>query len=72
MTPTLIATALQGETLDALCWRMLGTTEVVEQVLTLNRDLASLGSELPEGTEVILPNLTTKPTAESKIVQLWD
>ncbi|WP_034176293.1 tail protein X, partial [Burkholderia ambifaria] len=42
--------ALQGETIDALCWRVLGRTRgVVEAVLDLNRDLAQYGPILPHG-----------------------
>lgn len=70
---TLTATAKQGESLDALCWRVLGTTtKVVEQALELNRGLADLGEILPEGTVVILPAVTTSQTPENKIIQLWE
>lgn len=52
---TLIATAQQGESLDALCWRILGATAgVVEAALALNpRHVAH--RLLPEGTPIILP-----------------
>jgi phage tail protein X len=70
---TLTATAHQDEPLDALCWRVLGTTAgVVEQALELNRGLADLGENLPEGTVVILPAAVTKQTPQNKIVQLWE
>ncbi|WP_034176947.1 tail protein X, partial [Burkholderia ambifaria] len=42
--------ALQGETVDGLCWRVLGRTRgVVEAVLDLNRDLAQYGPVPPQG-----------------------
>ncbi|WP_369682507.1 tail protein X [Asticcacaulis taihuensis] len=70
---TLTAAALQDEPLDALCYRVLGTTAgVVEQALELNRGLADLGEFLPEGTVVILPAKITTETPQNKIVQLWE
>ncbi|MGV8924802.1 MAG: tail protein X [Ewingella sp.] len=63
--------ALQGETLDALCYRHYGRTAgVVEAVLAANRGLADLGNVLPHGTAVTLPDVETAPTSET--VQLWD
>ena len=69
----MIAIAQDGETLDALCWRILGRTrEVTEQALELNRDLADLGAQLPGGTEVILPDLAQAPPPRRATVKLWD
>lgn len=73
MTATFTATALQGETLDELCWRVLGQTEfVVEQALELNRDLAEQGVRLREGQAIILPVRLPDKVPEHKIIQLWD
>lgn len=66
--------ALQGETIDALCWRVLGRTrDVVETVLDLNRDLAQYGPVLPHGLLVELPDEVPQ-TAQSgaERLQLWD
>jgi phage tail protein X len=72
MAETFTATAQQGETLDALCWRVLGRTAfVVEQALELNRDLADGGAHLAEGQEIILPVLVRDAVPEHQIVQLW-
>jgi len=69
---TMTVTALQGETVDALVWRVLRAgSGVVEEVLTLNRDMAAIGAVLPEGTPVILPVLTAAATIERDIIQLW-
>lgn len=66
-----VVRAHQGETLDALCWRVLGqTAEVTEQALTLNPGLAELGPVLPQGTPVNLPSRPEPPRATP--VQLWD
>ena len=66
--------SLQGDTVDALCWRELGaTTGVVEAVYELNRDLADLGFVLPTGTVVQLPersSATATPILPTQ--QLWD
>ncbi|MDH0866444.1 tail protein X [Mitsuaria sp. GD03876] len=60
---------LQGDTVDALCWRHLGRTEgVVAQTLLLNPGLADHGPVLPVGLAVDLPipQPSTRP-----MVQLW-
>lgn len=64
--------AAQGDTLDVLCYRYLGTTAgVVEQALELNPGVAALGPILPHGTAVVLPE--NPPAAGTRqLVQLWD
>ncbi|MBA4355342.1 MAG: phage tail protein [Novosphingobium sp.] len=68
------ATAQQGDTLDALCWRELGTTTdgVVETALELNPALAAGGLFIAEGTVVILPDPPASRTATVETVNLWD
>ncbi|MGW8201899.1 tail protein X [Sphingomonas bisphenolicum] len=67
------ATALDGETVDAICWRVLGRTrDVTEQVLALNPGLAALGPALPAGTLLILPNPAQLAPAVLETVNLWD
>jgi phage tail protein X len=69
------ATAQQGETLDAICWRVLGRTQgVTEQTYDLNPHLAALGPTLPGGTQVTLPDIaaTTATPARRATVKLWD
>ncbi len=65
--------AMQGDTLDALCWRYLGRTQgVVEATLELNPGLADAGPVLPVGTwvELALPaNVASRSTG---IINLWD
>lgn len=71
MTQT--ATAMDGETVDEICHRVLGKTAgVTEQVLELNPGLAELGPRLPGGTVVTLPDASAAQTATIDIVQLWD
>ncbi|RVU03935.1 phage tail protein [Novosphingobium umbonatum] len=72
---TITATALDGETVDEICWRMLGATAgVTEQVLALNAGLAAAGPRLPAGTQVTLPDTASAATATATIdiVQLWN
>lgn len=67
------ATARAGETVDAICWRILGRTrDVTEQVLALNPGLATRGPKLPAGTIVTLPDTAALAPAVTDIVQLWD
>lgn len=73
MVGTFTVTAEQGESLDALVWRVLGAgSGVVEQVYELNRDLAELGAVLPERHVVILPVFSAAPVQAREMVQLWD
>ncbi|MEK6316531.1 tail protein X [Burkholderia gladioli] len=49
-------TALQDESLDALCWRYYGSTSgTVEAVMAANPGIAALGVALPSGTVVEMP-----------------
>ncbi|MBU9490285.1 tail protein X [Burkholderia multivorans] len=66
--------ALQGETVDALCWRVLGRTRgVVEAVLELNRDIAQYGPILPHGLLVELPDEVPQAAQSgAERLQLWD
>jgi len=64
--------AMQGDTLDQLCWRHLRRTHgVVEATLAANPPLTTLGAVLPAGTWVDLVHpaqaLTTTET-----IKLWD
>jgi len=68
-----LARANQGETLDALCQRVLGRTGgVVESALAANPGLADLGPVLPMGTPVQLPDATIATQTETALVQLWN
>lgn len=65
--------AQQGDTLDALCWRHLGRTAgVTEQAFNLNPGLADLGTVLPIGQLVTLPDPATAVADIRPMTQLWD
>lgn len=69
----MIARARDGETLDAICWRVLGRTSgIVEQVFALNPGLADMGVQIPGGTEVTLPELSAATPPVIDTVKLWD
>lgn len=66
------ARANQGETLDALCQRVLGRTAgVTELALAANPGLSDLGPVLPIGTPVDLPDAVQTAQPETALVQLW-
>lgn len=65
--------ARQGETLDALIWRVRGSgSGAVERVLVANPGLADLGAHLPEGHPVYIPDLAEVRTLNLDLIQLWD
>lgn len=65
-------TALQNDTVDAICWREYGRSSgVVELVLEANPKLAGLGVFIPMGTQVTLPDIET-PQQIKQSIQLWD
>lgn len=71
----MIAIAQQGETLDGLCWRVLGRTgSVTEQALADNPGLADLGAQLPGGTQVDLRGAANKAAQPQRreTIKLWD
>lgn len=67
-----IVPALQREPIDALVWRATGKgAGAVEAVLKANPGLAAIGSALPEGHPVVIPDLPAT-AAELPLTQLWD
>jgi phage tail protein X len=65
--------AIQGDTVDQLCWRHLGRTQgVVEATLERNPALSQLGPFLPAGTwvDLAVPAETALPA--SRVINLWD
>jgi phage tail protein X len=65
--------ANQGDTLDAICYRVFGRTAgVTEAALEANTGLADLGPVLPMGTLVNLPDPADAVQPDIDIVQLWD
>jgi phage tail protein X len=66
-----IVQALQGDTVDALCWRHYGRTAgVAEQTYAANPGLAEIGTVLPMGYPVDLPDQPAQPVTDR--LQLWD
>lgn len=65
------ARAIQGDTVDRICYRHYGyTAGVTEAVYQANPGLAELGPVLPTGTRVMLPEVAAQPTKTT--VQLWN
>lgn len=73
-----IATALAGETIDALVWRVIGSIPgAVESTITLNPALVS-DIILPEGARVTLPDMGSAAASSSRApqtletIKLWE
>ena len=65
--------ANQGDTLDAICYRVYGRTAgVTEAALASNNGLADLGPVLPAGTVITLPEPADAVQPSVDLVQLWD
>ena len=65
--------AHQGDSLDALLYRHLGTSDGLETIYADNPGLATLGPILPMGTRVTLPELASVQSRENTtLIQLWD
>jgi phage tail protein X len=65
--------SVQGDTVDLLCHRYLGSTSrgVVEATYTHNPGLADLGPVLPTGTLVTLA-AAPQASATAETINLWD
>lgn len=64
--------ARQGETVDALVWRVRGAgSGAVEAVLEANPGLAGLGQRLADGTPVRIPAVADRAAETAPLVQLW-
>ena len=71
ITAPLIEPAQDGETVDALVFRILGKgAAAVEAVLEANPNLADLGLFLPLGHPVVIPVEASGPV-ETPMIQLW-
>lgn len=63
--------AVQGDTVDRLCFRHYGYTDAVtEAVLEANPGLAEQGPIIAMGTRVKLPAVPAQQARQT--VQLWD
>lgn len=67
-----IVRANKNETVDAICWRHYGRTAgVTEAVLEANHGLADMGTFLPAGYPVALPEIKEQ-AEQAGTVNLWD
>lgn len=67
-----VVVANQDEPLDALVWRATGLgSPAIEAVLAANPGVARLGTALPSGTEILIPDVAEAP-ADAPMLQLWD
>jgi phage tail protein X len=71
---TFLTTTLDGDTVDQICWRELGTTSggVVETTYRLNRGFADYGPTLPGDIDIVLPVIANNAPSIIAMVNLWD
>ncbi|WP_337186681.1 tail protein X [Phenylobacterium sp.] len=74
---TRVVQARQGEPIDRLVWRVTGRgSPAIEAVLAANPGLAARGQALPEGLDVVIPDLAEAPADgaadPAAMIQLWD
>lgn len=62
--------SLQGECIDAVCYRFYGHSDFLEAVIQANPKLVELGPVLPIGTPVVMPQAGQAPA--KTIINLWD
>lgn len=61
----------QFDEVDLICWKYYGRTQgTVEAVLVVNQNLADLAPILPEGLQIMLPDLPQPETTET--ARIWD
>ncbi|UXU74375.1 MULTISPECIES: tail protein X [unclassified Paracoccus (in: a-proteobacteria)] len=60
---------IEGDMIDAICKRLLGSEQHVPAVLAANPGLAGLGPVYPAGLVIVLPEVTA-PVARGQ-VRLW-
>lgn len=61
----------QGDSIDSICWRYYGNSDMVVTVLQTNPHLAKFDAILPIGTPIDLPDINTQ-NRQRKSIQLWD
>lgn len=61
---------MDGDVLDAIAYKHLGSSEAVHALLHVNPGLAGMGAVLPAGLEVRIPQ-TVKASPRKKTVRLW-
>lgn len=70
MSNFLTTVTQQHDNLDAVCHRVLGRTDVIEQVIAANPK-ALFSPVLPAGLTILIPNLPTAKPQKAQI-KLWD
>lgn len=63
--------SINGDMLDALCYKQYGRESAVTDVLEANPGLAAKGSVLEAGVVIVFPDLD-EITKEIVNVKLWD
>lgn len=65
--------AIQGDTVDSLCYRHLGSSDYVEATLELNPGLAATGPILDIAQTITLPDVEDDASVQTTtLIQLWD
>ena len=65
-----VYSTIEGDMLDAICYRVYGRESALVAVLEANPRLAALGPILPAGVLITLPAIPAPPDVPT--VRLWD
>lgn len=66
-------TSTQGDTLDLIVFRVLGTVDekLLDEAFGLNSEISQYGVTMPAGVTVVVPDLPSSPTREG-VIKLYD
>ena len=72
--PDVVVVAVEGDTVDAIAWRVLGAgyRAALPEILDANQGIAGHGAVLPAGTEVTIPGAVAADQVADRPVRLWD
>lgn len=63
--------SLNNDTLDAVAWRTLGTSDTLPDVIRQNPQISQVDPVLPPGTIVLVPDAPQQSSRIQHLTKLW-